>query len=345
MTGSNGKLQIGQIRTSSFIGGSGTTPAGSIVAEAIGNVVSTGNINALIQATDSNAEVTFVNSQGGGIYGNILSTSGSIGTVQAAGAIGTTSSPVSIRFGTNIQQITGGSIVANVQNGLLGGDGKLQHFETTSGNFSGSLLTKTFEPFVTGPSTAITVTGDVAGTISIGSGSLARPIAIGGKLLSTGKIIIGGSNVLASPTDGVISVAASGLQGQVVMNALGNTAGTYWNRPVYIDSTITLAPGSSQPYMAPNYNAGDSALGGGAVGVVPFHLHDNDCVPVNGGSSAPIVTGSSVRLRFYGPVECPICTSTLAPVRVEYYQTDSPPSAGSTSRRTTTSPTTITIAT
>ena len=79
----------------------------------------------------------------------------------------------------------------------------------------------------------------------------------------------------------------SGAAGQIIINA-ANVDGE-WLGDVDIDTT-TLSP-------VPEYTQTGLV---GAVGEVPFHLHDEDCLPANGGAITP--GAFSVTLYFYGPV-------------------------------------------
>ncbi|MFM9996188.1 MAG: hypothetical protein ACKVU4_10345 [Phycisphaerales bacterium] len=127
----------------------------------------------------------------------------------------------------------------------------------------------------------------------------------------TGAIV---AQSLADPAAGVpvvdvagslaasITVGSGGLQGQIIING-GNSGGS-WTGTVTIGST-TL----SGPY----YSNTASSLGGGAVGLAPFHLHDEDCTPPNGYSGAP-PGDNKLRLRWYGPLSW----SSGDPVTVEY---------------------------
>ncbi|MDQ7014341.1 MAG: hypothetical protein Q9O74_10655, partial [Planctomycetota bacterium] len=70
-------------------------------------------------------------------------------------------------------------------------------------------------------------------------------------------------DVLGDPSNG------EGLKGQVIINA-NNNSGT-WTGAVAVNSTA-LAP-------VPYYNNIAEDIGGGAVGLVPYYLHYNDCTP------------------------------------------------------------------
>lgn len=90
-----------------------------------------------------------------------------------------------------------------------------------------------------------------------------------------------------------------------------------------------------QPDQAPHYDRLSSDLGGGAIGSVPFHLHDIDCLPPNG-PTTPVFLNSAfchispsvpdayefeeIVLSFYGPVYADV--EAAFPVRVRH--ADSP---------------------
>ncbi len=98
-------------------------------------------------------------------------------------------------------------------------------------------------------------------------------------------------SVAASMTSS-ITLAANGLKAQIIINA-ANSGGSWSSGTVTVGSTA-LSP-------MPNYTNTSASIGGGAVGVAPFDLHDNDCTPVNGASLAFSET-TTVVLRHYGPV-------------------------------------------
>jgi len=79
-------------------------------------------------------------------------------------------------------------------------------------------------------------------------------------------------------------------------------------------------------WRSPHYDVLASALGGGRVGLVPFHLHDTDCDPPNTPSTPPTFLNSAfcqlldpeddrtITLRFYGDVR--VDHATQSPVTV-----------------------------
>lgn len=118
----------------------------------------------------------------------------------------------------------------------------------------------------------------------------------------------------------------SALRGQIIINQ-SNTITPQedaWTGHVVVgtDSSlpITLRPDGSQPDVSPYYarpstrtsgDPGVARLGGGAVGLATFHLHDEDCEPPNGqtGPTEGVPAGAffqsgavPVVFRHYGPV-------------------------------------------
>jgi hypothetical protein len=123
-----------------------------------------------------------------------------------------------------------------------------------------------------------------------------------------GAITIGKSYNSASQ---YIEVPVHGLAGQIIINA--DNAGGTWTAPVRVGPN-----GNPQQILlnGPNYTHAAAALGGGAVGLVPFRLHDEACSPANGASiqrpaGAPPL---SVELRHYGPVTW---TGPAVPITVD----------------------------
>ncbi len=194
------------------------------------------------------------------------------------------------------------------------------------GDLHGIVLTGYLRSVTTGQSVVwASVGGDVDGLLAVlndvaPSGvSTQRTIEIGGQLLEGGLVAIGGTLQAGSSSSkgGVHIATASGLKGQVVINGGdGSPAGT-WGGDVQVDSLPVLAhPGPSDgAYPLPS-----STYGGGAVGLVPYHLYAADCVPphhedwstpagealffdsqLNG--TIPNTPAVPVRMRFYGPVK------------------------------------------
>ncbi len=112
-----------------------------------------------------------------------------------------------------------------------------------------------------------------------------------------------GSLVTSASEPIEINLPASGLVSQITINA-SNGAGAQWNAPVKVGGTTIDTPG---------YTDTAASLGGGAVGLAPFALHDESCAPVNGGSVGAQSSGP-FSARHYGPVEF---TGAGAPALVE----------------------------
>ncbi|MFN7020091.1 MAG: hypothetical protein ACK4WH_02025 [Phycisphaerales bacterium] len=110
------------------------------------------------------------------------------------------------------------------------------------------------------------------------------------------------------------------LAGQIIINGDNGPhtpAADYWTGGVQVglDNANADCPGyiiandSDDPDTAPYYSrlsSGPSGLGGGAVGLAPFHLHGQDCTPPlgddNGLPQASFNNQTDVRAVFYGPI-------------------------------------------
>jgi len=108
-----------------------------------------------------------------------------------------------------------------------------------------------------------------------------------------------------------------GLAGQIIVNA-GSAfpvPGDAWLGGLTVTGgagAIVLDGSSGAPFYTPT----SQDLGGGAIGLAPFHLHDTDCVPANTPATPPSFlnsefchittsppgTNRELKLRFYGPV-------------------------------------------
>ena len=127
--------------------------------------------------------------------------------------------------------------------------------------------------------------GDLDADVTV-DGNVADPITA--NHLPSGRTIKIGTSLQSDSThDGRIVLGTSGLQGQVIINST-NGSGT-WTGNVTIGTT-TLSPSY--------YSNTSSSLGGGAVGVAPFHLHAADCVPPSVYNSV----GATMTVSHYGPV-------------------------------------------
>lgn len=76
-----------------------------------------------------------------------------------------------------------------------------------------------------------------------------------------------------------------------------------------LQNQVFSTPNPSDPWVLSSNDAAGytparpaSDLGGGAVGLVRFRLHANDCFPADGVSIDPASVGNEIRMRHYGPV-------------------------------------------
>ncbi|MCC6970205.1 MAG: hypothetical protein IT434_08280 [Phycisphaerales bacterium] len=154
--------------------------------------------------------------------------------------------------------------------------------------------------------------------------TITKPIYVGGSVnVSSGAamtIDCGFNSIMyidQSLYDDIHFRNACGLAGQIIINA-ANNSGTWASGDIVFygrKSDSTWPETQRLQSTNPEYTQTSTDLGGGAVGVVPFKLHNNDCTPVNNASShgwllvtefkRPNPSGvdpKSIKLRFYGPV-------------------------------------------
>lgn len=206
------------------------------------------------------------------------------------GDIGSSGSPVVINTRGDVEQIlAGGAIYADID-ALAYEDGNLGRIFAIDG-FVGTLSGQRFE--------------DVTGLISpsglfIDDGDLDADVFLVEEL--THDIIIGGS-FLSGRT---IDLPDEGLESQITFNNSNNS--TDWDGDILLDGVPLSGP--------PAYSNTAASVGGGAVGLVPFTLHNESSSPVNGAIisiygmfpnqleldcvSRPFTKAT---LRMYGPVE------------------------------------------
>jgi hypothetical protein len=274
------------------LGDSTTAHSGFVSADVIDEIHCNGDINADVTAGPrlfggaSNVDTVTTT---GSLNGNVTAEYGGIEEVSASGDIGSGTNTVQIRTKDYLFHVFADTIWADIDTTRNSGIGDLWRLNTVVGDFHGSLKCHDLESplSLSGLSIAgdldanVTVTEDVKDPIVADSLSAGRLIKIGDSLQAPG----GGGDT------GNITLAAGGLEGQIIINS-DNGGGT-WTGAVTIGST-TL----SGPY----YTNLSSTLGGGAVGLAPFHLHDEDCVPANGSTQA-IGMMTTIALRHYGPVQ------------------------------------------
>lgn len=109
----------------------------------------------------------------------------------------------------------------------------------------------------------------------------------------TGSVVVKGS------LSGAVSFPEQGLKGQVVVGAATPFTKTW---------TGSATVGSFALGTAPYYAMTSLGLGRGAIGLVPFHLYDDDCLPINRDPAgltriqAFLDARDPLCARFYGPV-------------------------------------------
>ncbi len=130
------------------------------------------------------------------------------------------------------------------------------------------------------------------GQIRTTSGTFAGSInALNAQDPSPGVAVISiAGSVLASSS---ITLAAGGLKGQMIVNQ-GNAGGTWGAGASVTVGGVALSP---MPY----YNNTSASIGGGAVGLAPFNINGEDCVPRNG-HTLTFAETTTVLLRHYGPL-------------------------------------------
>ena len=246
---------------------------GLIMVEAIGGVFLGGDvIDDIIAITPDNAArgITTVDAVGN-ILGDIRAPLGRIAFIRADVDIGTAASPVLIEAKHYIRNISQAlNVYADINARANGGAGTISKIIVD--RFVGSLEARTMSTQPSGGKLSFNVELDAT-------------------------ITFGESYAGANRT---IEVPVGGLTTQIIFNA-DNIPGAVWDAPVKIgfdgdpDQVILTGPG---------YNITAESLGGGSVGLAPFDLHDESCVPANGDTVSLKCAGPDlqVKLRHYGPI-------------------------------------------
>lgn len=249
---------------------------GMVQVEVIGDLIAGRDILGPITATTADNTVRGISNARAGrhILGDISVENGRILLISAPnGNIGMPGSPVTIRAKHSVYHIEADNVYANVNTRVNGGAGGM--FALDVHRFVGSIIAEQliYNPWL-GMQGLIYITDEFAGSITLGK-----------SFNTTGQYI---------------QVPVNGLTGQIIINA-DNAPGGAWTSPVRIGpnghpNQIVL--------NTPSYTHSPVVLGGGAVGLVPFRLHNQGCSPANGSTVqfSPNETPLSVQLRHYGPV-------------------------------------------
>jgi hypothetical protein len=111
-----------------------------------------------------------------------------------------------------------------------------------------------------------------------------------------------------------IQVPTGGMQGQIIMQALGGAdASNPWTRPVYVGGLTTVDDLNPKPNYAETTSQIGCASGPRAVGRVPYGTHFTDCFPVftTDVNAFPTLAYGAIddktpiQIRNYGPVILP----------------------------------------
>lgn len=265
----------------------------------------------------------------GSIVGDIVNPSGSITIIQALnghiGPTGSTSVFPAIQATGEVQRIVAKSINSDV---LVTGTAStgcqcLKRIVCSDGSLRGSLAVSLLgaSAHTTTNSDGLYITnGRLDADVVIGSnlrGGLGIDGSFTGDRLPSNRSIIIGAGIQPNAPFTIGGPVA----GQIVLNA--NNATQTWSSVATLNS-VQLTPDSSFVYPETS-----TQVGGGAIGMAPFHLYATDCEPPAPalGSSIPPTTSSltpwsfvdntaPVKMRFYGPVQRTITSdpwnSTLA---------------------------------
>ncbi|MCC6661813.1 MAG: hypothetical protein IT437_13110 [Phycisphaerales bacterium] len=215
-----------------------------------------------------------------------------IGKIIAGGDIGSSSNPATLKAINEIQSVTAKSIWANLET-TAASLGAIRRVETTgaaagAGSFTGSITTGIMDS-VTGTTAGLLVKGALNADAVFKNYLAATNVTIGS--LPAGRRIKIGQGWGAGRT-----MTFGSLAGQVDLNSLNGSAP--WSGTIKVGppgSQVTLSP-------APHYDNLSGTLGGGAVGLVPYSLHDLESFPENGESLAVLNSTTTVLFSHYGPV-------------------------------------------
>ncbi len=136
------------------------------------------------------------------------------------------------------------------------------------------------------------------------------------------RIVLHGTKQLKSHTPGIVVTGSQGLHGQIIFdNPFVSGDPPRWGRPIVVGSTTITR---SSYY---DLETSSAALGGGAIGEVPFYRYNQDCDPVYNPTNPEkilvtefvptgTIPGKSIKFRFYGPVRTNAAeTDTDQPIR------------------------------
>lgn len=250
----------------------------------IGTVRTAGACAATIEALIGTVEFVDI---AGAMTGSVLAPQGSIFNVDVGGDLGTSTSTVNITARDNLRKVSAARAWANVN--VTSATGLMQNVTTTTGDFVGSIHAFRVDS-IPQQTAGFSFAGDLDADLTIDDYLAASAVAIGGELKEGRRIKIG------QGWGNGRTMTIGSLAGQVDLNRLNGSA--LWSGTIRVGppgSEVTLSP-------APHYDNLSSTLGGGAVGRVPYSLHDLESFPENGESLAVLNSTTTVLLSHYGPV-------------------------------------------
>ncbi|MFG0285637.1 MAG: hypothetical protein ACF8R7_14560 [Phycisphaerales bacterium JB039] len=255
------------------IGVAGSSPGGRIEANRDTILRCDGNFTAeveIIEGLIQTPYLDFVTSLEGDILNDITVEGGNLNAVLAnEGQIGTSSDLISITADGSIGRIRAREgIWANIAV-----DGDIGRIETTGAgsDFNGSASGANLSEVVSGFAD-VEIVQDLSADLTF-AGDVAADVKVGRSLM--GDIDIDGD-----------------LVDQIFINWADDSGS--WSGDIFVGAT-TLSPKGAYT---------QTGLGGGAVGLVPFDLHKQDCDPAYSGSTWPTTTSSTIEIDLvhYGPI-------------------------------------------
>ncbi len=238
---------------------------------------------------------------------DILAPNGSIGVVSIGGIFGDINSALypDVTAGTSIDRVEAAGIRANIAAGT-----GIKFIRTTTSGIKGSITTPTILEQAPGVGGIFDITGNFEPTMTLSQGLPAN---------ATIRCATWFGDEPGSCTPILTLQGTDRLAGQIIVNAENNATVGKWYQPVLVDGTTdyTLGPDASLSCSGSDakvdYVTPSASVGGGAVGVVPYHFYPQDCAFPSGstffdsafnhrnpgGSSG---NNRTITLRFYGPV-------------------------------------------
>lgn len=284
----------------------------------IGNVRATSDCSAFIHADIGTVSNVII---GGDLLGDVRAITGSILNITVTGDLGASGSggTITIEARDEVRRVIAARAWADIDvTGTTEASGILRSLTTTNGPFIGSINAELMDSIPLQQS-GFTIAGDLDADFTIRRYLIADNVTVNGWLPAGRTIKLG-----QGWWDPRVMTFTGGLEGQVIFNSL-NLSNHFWTGEVRVGpvgNQLVLSPTQPAQGPAPYYATLSSQLGGGAVGLAPFHLHDEDCTPPNGYLGLP-PDDNKIRLRWYGPLSWNPASGV--PVTVEY-SVSTPPS-------------------